>query len=98
VAGAAGSGGTKAIANPRGLTTKALEVLLDGSTSTSFDGGPLAYQWSVATGSLPAYNLGSNISTSHFELVGGPGTYTFILTVTDSAGTTSTDTVTVTKQ
>jgi hypothetical protein len=40
----------------------------------------------------------TNPSTPAFQLVGGPGTYKFNLTVTDSAGNTATDTATVTKQ
>ena len=90
---------TRAVASPKGLTTKALQVQLDGSTSTSSDGGPLLYQWSVAPGSLPAVILGSSIpGTATVELTGGAGTYTFILTVTDSSSRTATDTVTVVKQ
>jgi hypothetical protein len=81
------------------LTTKALQVQLDGSTSTSADGGPLTYQWGVSASSLPAVVLGSsNPATSNVELVGGPGNYSFTLTVTDSAGNTATDSVMVVKQ
>ncbi len=97
--GTAGAGATRAVANPKNLTTKVLQVQLDGSTSTSFDGGPLLYQWTVNASSLPAVVVGSNNpSTSMVELVGGPGSYIFTLTVTDSAGKTATDSVTVIKQ
>ena len=40
-----GVGITLALVNPKTLTTKAIQVQLDGSTSTSVDGGPLTYQW-----------------------------------------------------
>jgi phospholipase C len=100
VSGAAGAGSTKAVANPKNLTTKAFDVQLDGSTSSSFDGGPLTFQWSVNGDSLPAaiMGIGYPATTSNVQLEGGPGTYTFTLTVTDSAGNTATDSVTVVKQ
>jgi phospholipase C len=90
---------TRAVISPKTMTTKALVVQLDGSTSTSSDGGPLAYQWSVDPSS-PVAVMSSNInpSTPAFQLVGGPGTYKFNLTVTDSAGKSATDTATVIKQ
>jgi hypothetical protein len=88
------------VAIPKNLTTKAFELQLDGSTSTSFDGGPLTYQWSVNADSLPAAIMGISYpaTTSKVQLEGGPGTYTFTLTVTDSAGNTAADSVTVVKQ
>jgi len=100
VAGAsAGATATKAIANPKSLATKAFQVQLDGTTSTASDGGPLTYQWGVVSGSLPAViTANGGFGTATVELVGGPGTYTFTLTVTDSAGKTATDSATVTKK
>jgi len=91
---------TKAIANPKNLTTKSLQVQLDGTTSTSSDGGPLlSYQWTVNSGSLQAEIASANSNgTATVALVSGPGTYSFTLTVTDSAGKAASDTVTIVKQ
>ena len=97
--GPTGAGITRAVVNPKDFTTKSLQILLDGSTSTSFDGGPLTYQWSVNANSPTAVMLGSNnAALANIELVGGPGTYTFTLVVTDSANNTAKDTVRVVKQ
>jgi phospholipase C len=94
-----GGSATRAVVNPKTMTTKALQVQLDGSNSTSADGGPLTYQWSVDPNSpFTVISSNTNPSTPAFELVGGPGTYKFNLTVTDSAGKTATDTATVIKQ
>jgi phospholipase C len=90
---------TRAVAGPKGLTTKALTVQLDGTGSTSSDGQPLTYQWSVASRSLPAVFLSnSSAGIAMVELSGGPGNYIFALTVTDSAGKSTTDSVTIVKQ
>jgi phospholipase C len=90
---------TRAVAGPKGMITKALTIQLDGTASASFDGGPLSYQWSVSPRSLPAIILGTNnTGTATVELTGGPGNYIFTLTVTDSTGRTSTDSLTVVKQ
>jgi hypothetical protein len=47
---------------------------------------------------LTLISSNTNPSTPTIELVGGPGTYEFTLTVTDSAGTTANGTATVIKQ
>jgi phospholipase C len=87
---------TKAIAGPKGVTTTVTQIQLDGSASTSADGKPLTYQWTVSSGSPAATIFGPNPVSPLVQLQGGPGVYTFVLTVTDSTGKTSTDTVNIT--
>jgi hypothetical protein len=84
-----------AVAGPKELTTFAIQIQLDGSKSTSTDGKPLTYQWSVAPGSpVPAIS-GADTATPTVQFPTGPVAYIFELTVTDSAGRTATDNVTV---
>jgi phospholipase C len=94
VAGPAGSV-TKAVANPKSLITAWIEAQLDGTQSTSGVGGTLSYQWSVSPFSPKAVLTGANTAAPMAVLVGGPGTYTFTLTVTDGAGIQAIDTATV---
>jgi hypothetical protein len=88
---------TAAVANPKNALVSQKNFQLDGSASTSFDGKPLTYQWTIAPGSLSAAILGGNTATPTVQFSTG-GTYTFGLTVTDSAGKTATDTATITYQ
>ena len=95
--GGGGTGATTtAVAKPKTATTIAKQFSLDGDSSTSFDGKPLAYQWAVASGSPVAAIIGANTATPTVQFDGGFGTYTFMLTVTDSAGKMATDSVTIT--
>ncbi|HZT28862.1 MAG TPA: alkaline phosphatase family protein [Bryobacteraceae bacterium] len=101
VTGTASSGGgasavTKAVANPKALTVTVKQVQLDGSGSTSFDGKPLTYQWSVAAGGPAAIIYNASTATPTVQFNNGSANYTFVLTVTDDAGQTSTDTAVVT--
>jgi hypothetical protein len=89
------STGPTAVAGPKDLTTFAIQIQLDGRKSTSTDGEPLTYLWSVAPGSpVPAIS-GVNTATPTVQFPMGPVAYIFELTVTDSAGRTATDNVTV---
>jgi phospholipase C len=88
---------TAAVANPKNALVSQKNFQLDGSASTSFDGKPLTYQWTIAPGSLSAAILAGNTATPTVQFSTG-GTYTFVLTVTDSAGKTATDTATITYQ
>jgi phospholipase C len=91
------SGGvTKAIANPKNVFTSLTSATLDGTASTSANGQPLTYQWSAASSTLAVQISGAATATPTVTFLGGPGTYTFILNVTDTAGNTSSDTVSVT--
>jgi phospholipase C len=83
---------TKAVANPKNLVATSYQLMLDGTSSTSFDGKPLTYQWSVSSGSPNAQISNANTATPLVFLENGKGAYSFTLTVTDSAGKTSTDT------
>jgi hypothetical protein len=86
---------TKAVADPKNATVVSGEIQLDGSTSTSADGKPLTYQWTIPQGSPSAAILHGNLAIPTVQFSQGRGLYTFLLTVTDSTGTSSTDVATV---
>jgi hypothetical protein len=92
--GGSGSSGTKAVANPKNLFTTLVSVTLDGTKSVSGT-GQLTYSWALAPNCPASEIAGANTATPTVYLLGGPGLYTFTLTVTDSTGTTATDTATV---
>ncbi len=86
---------TVAVAGPKGLSVVARAISLDGSASTSADGKPLAFAWSVPQGSPSAAIMGGNTATPTVQFSQGRGMYTFVLTVTDSTGAQASDIVTV---
>ncbi len=89
---------TKAVANPKGGFTTWIEAELDGTLSTSGDNGALTYQWTQLPAGKQATITGANTSTPFVLLSNGPGTYSFVLTVTDAAGNQSSDTATLVLQ
>jgi hypothetical protein len=82
---------TKAVADPKNTTVVLREIQLDGSMSTSSDGKPLLYQWAIPQGSPAASILHGDLATPTVQFSQGRGLYTFLLTVTDSTGASSTD-------
>jgi phospholipase C len=89
---------TSAVANPKNAVTTNQQIQLDGTASTSADGKPLKFQWTMPTSSPAATVSGDNTATPLVQFTSGPGIYTFTLTVTDSTGTTATDSTSVTMQ
>jgi hypothetical protein len=87
--------GTKtfASAKPKNatLSVPTQSIQLDGTGSKSFDGQPLLYSWSIASGSPSAPIFGNNTATPTVLFGATHGTFTFQLTVTDSKGKTATD-------
>ena len=86
---------TAAVANPKNATVLVNAVQLDGTKSTSADGQPLMYEWTIPAGSPLAAILQGTTATPTVQFGQGRGTYRFQLTVTDSTGKTSTDVATV---
>lgn len=86
---------TTAVAGPKNLTVTSRQIQLDGTASTSADGLPLAYAWSIPQGAPSAAILFGSTATPSIQFAQGRGTYTFQLTVTDSAGKSATDTMAV---
>jgi len=85
---------TAAVAGPKNLTATVRVVQLDGTRSTSADGNPLSFLWTIPQGSPSAAIAGSTTATPTVQLT-MRGTYTFQLTVTDSTGKSSMDFATV---
>jgi PKD domain len=86
---------TTAIASPKNATVVSRSIQLDGSQSTSADGKPLTYIWTTPQGSPSAAILGGTTATPTVQFTQSHVTYTFQLTVTDSAGKSATDFVKV---
>ncbi|MBI4890071.1 MAG: hypothetical protein HY821_05545 [Acidobacteria bacterium] len=82
---------TVAVANPKNVTVISSSIQLDGTKSTSADGKALAYRWTIPAGSPQAAILQGTSATPTVQFSQGRTTYRFQLTVTDSAGKTSTD-------
>ena len=85
---------TTASALPKNASVTSPQIKLDGTGSTSADGKPLTFLWSIPKGSPSAPILGATTATPTVQF-GQHGLYTFQLTVTDSTGTTASDVATV---
>jgi alpha-tubulin suppressor-like RCC1 family protein len=86
------------VANAGAATTISLptnSAILDGSASTSPDGSALTYTWTLKTGPS-SYTISSPASAKTPVTGLVQGVYTFLLTVKNASGNTSTATVTVT--
>ena len=87
--------GTRAVALPKSFQTAWIEVELDGTRSKSANGSALTYQWTEGMFSNAATITGANTATPIVILSGGPGTYSFTLTVTDASGNQSSDSASI---
>ena len=85
---------TQAVAEPKGAVSVAPELFLDGTKSTSATGGALLYQWTTV-GSRPAALTNADTAMPLVQFGSGAGEYIFQLTVTDSAGASATDRVSI---
>jgi hypothetical protein len=86
---------TKAVVSgPDHRTAVSKSIQLDGTLSTSADGKPLTYVWSIPQG-YPSAAIGGRNPATPTVTFSSRGTYKFQLTVIDSNGATSTDSVTV---
>ena len=86
---------TTAVAEPENATVMEQQIQLDGTKSTSAAGKPLTYRWRSAPGSPAVAIIRGDTATPTVQFSTGPATYKVELTVTDSAGAASTDTVTI---
>ena len=93
--GGTATGVTKAVANPQNFNTNLPQIQLDGTQSTSADGKPLTYAWTLAASSPQANIVGANTATPLVQFIGYQGAYVFTLTVTDDKGATSSASTTV---
>ena len=89
---------TAAVAGPKNISTVLRDFRLDGSGSTSSDGKPLTYLWTIPQGSPSAAIYGGTTVTPTVQLRQRGALYTFQLTVTDSTGKSATDLATVNYQ
>ncbi len=89
-----GSGPTVVI-TPATQTTATKLIHLDASGSSDPNKLALTYQWSIPAGNPSANILSPTSAATDVQLGGAGGTYTFQVTVTNSAGVSSTGMTTV---
>ena len=87
--------GTVAVAGPKNATVTTRVFQLDGTGSASADGKPLSFSWTIPAGAPLAGITGGGTATPTVQFGQGRATYTFVLTVTDSAGKTASDSVSI---
>jgi hypothetical protein len=85
---------TTAVAAPANETVTSRQIVLDGTGSTSADGKPLKYYWTMAPGS-PSAAISYYDTPAPLVQFSARGAYSFLLTVTDSSGSTATSVATV---
>ena len=86
---------TTASAEPKNATVVTRQLQLDGTKSTSANGGPLSYLWTIPQGSPQAAILAGSTATPTVQVGPLRGVYTFQLTVKDTAGKSATALATV---
>jgi K319-like protein len=88
-----------AVAGPKGVQTATAVFQLDGTQSYDPTGGALTYKWAFVPVSGQTVTITDEMSAKPAVTLGQDafsyGDYTFVLTVYNSAGLSSTDTVTV---
>jgi len=82
-------------AGPAQDVSEGARVTLDGSASSDPEGQALTYQWRVLSSTGPEVALSSTTSPTPSFTPSDDGTYTFLLTVTDNPGASSSATVVV---
>jgi hypothetical protein len=95
-----GGGGTSSaptvVITPANQTVTGKQIALDASQSTDPGGLALTFQWSVVgSGNVSLLHGTSAVATAQLG-DNGPNTYTFMVTVTDSAGNSATGTTVIT--
>ncbi len=86
---------TMAAAGPKNATVSVRQIQLDGTGSTSADGGALTYSWTIPQGGASAAIINATSATPTVQFGQGRGVYSFQLIVTDTKGNSSTDMTTV---
>jgi K319-like protein len=84
---------TQALARPKNLISHSQTMRLDGSSSASVDGYLPAFYWKSLGRKAEIEHADNSSPTVKFT--SGPGLYTFELTIKDSFGNTSEDTVSI---
>jgi len=79
--------------SPSGITTSSPELTLSTAGSMGMNGSGLTYSLRSINGSATIIN--GNTPTPRVQFAGGPGPYTFELSVMDASGNTARDIVTI---